>query len=203
MTDLSIFCASQSDPRTYLHKPFSFDKFSCYSNGHMAVFVERVAWAPEMERESLILGICHNTRKAAQKRGTESKILPLSQFSTALTECRECKGAGYICECKVCGGTGEVKNRPFEECDICDGSGSLPIQRWREVKTRYHRCETCLGIGVQPYEQDSKIGAIKLQTRYLLAAKTLPNATVRAFGSHDPALIEFDGGFGLIMPLRY
>jgi DnaJ-class molecular chaperone len=204
MAELSLFLAPESDPRRYLRKPFSFDKFSCFTNGHIAVFTARMTDAPETDNEHVIMGMCRAVYNTAQKRGAESKILPMNQFEPALKECEECQGAGFVCECNRCGGKGEAPTGAFgDECSTCNGSGTLPIHNWKEVKTRYLRCETCLGIGKQPYEKDSKVGATKLQTRYLLAAKTLPNAKVRAFGSQDPALIEFDGGFGLIMPLRY
>jgi hypothetical protein len=210
MIDLQAFCADHLDPRHYLRQPFSFDKFTAASNGYIMIIVERVPNASTDIDLRLMRRIAAYFKDLYARRGKESGVLRLDDYAPDLTACVECEQHGTVFLCPKCDGAGEIS--AFDGCNTCEGSGTVSQPTFTALQFRNpllrakppFRCPTCAGIGKQAIAADKnrKIGDAHFQTKYLLLAKTLPGATLHAFGKHDAALILFDAGFGILMPIR-
>jgi hypothetical protein len=210
MIDLAPFCADRLDPRTYLQQPFSFDRFTAASNGRIMIVVER---APNTSIDidlKLMRQPAARLKGLYARRGKESAVFRLDDFSPTLMDCVECEQHGIVHLCPNCDGVGEISS--WHNCNTCEGGGTvsppifagLQFRNPRLLAKPPFRCPTCAGSGKQAIaaEKNRKIGDAHFQTKYLLLAKTLPGATIHAFDKDDGALILFDAGFGILMPLR-
>jgi hypothetical protein len=217
LIDLTPFCAAGDYPRPYLNNPFSFDAYTAATNGHIAILVDRREETPVLDNDKAISAIRNILYLLTQKRGTETGTLRLAELEPELTDCKLCEGSGLTYVCPECEGKAEIQLASnfsdYEaECKTCDGSGTVlecEIQSLRMRHSRHplvnkapNRCQSCAGSGKQPKEEKYIVGDTSLGTFYLLLLKTLPNATIYAFDKTDPALIEFDGGLGILMPRR-
>jgi hypothetical protein len=209
--DLTPFCATRDDPRTYLQQPFSFDKFTAASNGHIMIVVNRQPGASDRINTGILRGIAVYIKGAYARRDHKSDLLCLDRYNPQTQPCAECEGHTIVIECPRCNGSSNKDDRYFHiDCETCDGSGALSIPAAaamqagdRKLKlSEPFRCPTCAGIGQQAIEKNLKIGDAHFQAKYLLLAKNLPGATVHAWDKADGALILFDAGFGLLMPIR-
>jgi hypothetical protein len=218
MIDLQPFCG-KCDIRSYLNAPLSLDNYTYASNGHLLIRVDRRSDTPAPDNlpEKIADTFRALPEQALQKRGTETGTLRLADFEPELTDCNECEGTGLTYVCPECQGDGEVFTQgdfyDYEaECKVCEGSGTISdnqIESLRRRNSRHpgvnkapNRCQSCAGSGKQPKEDKHTVGDTTLGAAYLLLFKTLPNATVYAFGKNDFALIVFDGGLGILMPRR-
>lgn len=216
--DLQPFCG-ECNIRTYLNAPISLDNYTYASNGHLLVRVDRRndAQAPDNLPVKLADSFRSLPEKALKKRGTETGILHLSGFEPELTDCNECEGLGLTYVCPECEGNGEIiidsQFNSYEmDCKTCDRTGTASEDQIKTLRKRHsrhplvnkapNRCQSCTGSGKRPKEQKHIVGDASLGSDYLLLFKTLPNATVYAFGKADCALIVFDGGIGVLMPRR-
>jgi hypothetical protein len=208
--DLTPFCATRDDPRTYMQQPFSFDKFTAASNGHILIVVNRRPDASGRIDTKLLRPIAVYIKHAYTRIGQESGALDTDNWNPQTLPCAECEGQTIVIECPRCNGSGNKDDRYFYiDCETCDGSGALSIPAAaamqagdRKLKlSEPFRCPTCVGIGQQVIEKNLKIGDAHFQAKYLLLAKNLPGATVHAWDKADGALILFDAGFGLLMPI--
>jgi hypothetical protein len=216
MIDLNYFCG-KCDIRTYLNTPLSLDNYTYASNGHLLIRVDRRNDTPEYDNipEKLADSFRSLPEQALQKLGTETGTLRLAEFEPELTICNECGGTGLTHVCPECEGTGDITlesefNDYNVDCISCDGTGTVSdnkIELLRSFNLQHpgvnkapNRCQSCAGTGKRPKEEKFVVGETTLATDYLRLFKTLPNATVYAFGKIDPALVVFDGGHGLIMP---
>jgi hypothetical protein len=130
----------------------------------------------------------------------------VSLFST---NCKVCQGTGkqYKHRCTHCDGEGEIiVGKHSYECKGCDGDGET------YTSTPHHDsvecdCRKCLGSGKMEYLVP--IGATHIQRKYFQLIKALPNSRifVSDHEGNDPYQIDairfkFDGGLGIVMPLR-
>jgi hypothetical protein len=92
---------------------------------------------------------------------------------------------------------------PTVICDDCSGSGEVRCSHcdnWTD-------CEECGGTGqIESSEtiQAVLVGNRKMNGDHLRLIATLPNpkAAINHGGGMDPIAFKFDGGIGLVMPLR-
>jgi len=83
-------------------------------------------------------------------------------------------------------------------CDCCIGSGKqIPIM---EDDESVDTCLACNGSGEAMTRV--RIGYADFQARYLRLLASLPNCTISPNGNKLPAAFRFDGGRGLLMPMR-
>jgi hypothetical protein len=117
--------------------------------------------------------------------------------------CSRCNGAKNIETCPECNG-----DYPFEvdsgsnlyevECKTCDGDGTVPSS---EGKT----CDLCDGTGLGRYEKNFiSVGEQHFNQFILWSMGTLPRVWIhpRKFRSIDASYFTFDGGDGLVVPMR-
>jgi hypothetical protein len=217
MIDLQPFCAKH-DNRTYLKTPLSLDNYTYASNGHLMIRVDRRNDTPAAENlpEKLADSFRSMPEKAIQKLGTETGTLSLADFEPELTDCNKCEGTGLTYVCPECDGTGEITletdfNDYNVDCESCGGRRTVSDNEIKALRSRNSRhtgvnkkpnkCQSCAGSGKRTEEKYIAVGETTLATDYLLLFKTLPNATVYAFGKADSALVVFDGGLGILMPI--
>jgi hypothetical protein len=110
--------------------------------------------------------------------------------------CEDCKGKGVNVQCPECQGMGEVcfdnsYNSYTFDCKSCDGEG---------VK---QKCETCGETGKHEGMVGISYANSFFQVRYLRLLKELPGCELGTPPDcMSPAWFRFEGGDGLIMPMR-
>lgn len=91
---------------------------------------------------------------------------------------------------------------PQLDCLYCDGKGKIIDGGFAET------CEDCDGTGKTDARQDIDINAhflaapITFAAKYLRLIKSLPNGNEISPNGIGPAWFNFDGGSGLLIPIR-
>jgi hypothetical protein len=182
---LSKFCHNDHQ---ILCQPWSIEDHTYATDGHIMI---RVARLPDVAENEL----------APDARQIVPKEQPAEWFDIpdcnppGLEDCPKCIGQGKNCDCPECDGDGAVwlKNsyNQYEcECKSCEGSGRLP------------ECPSCEGTGKLYPEKRIEIGAAKFHPKYLLRLASLPNCKIGPMGPTEVAWFKFDGGEGVLMPVR-
>jgi hypothetical protein len=137
--------------------------------------------------------------------------------------CEHCEGTGKLYACDECDGVGDISwstdyNDYEHECNTCDGKGYFKKSEWESEFS--HRgieyadtkdCEDCGGTGVKDANPDIYIGEVKFQGKLLKKFMQFEGATISLprydadtiFGGRQkPAYIKWDGGEGILMPMR-
>jgi hypothetical protein len=117
--------------------------------------------------------------------------------------CSVCHGTGFVESCPDCEGTGKIewtvgKHEYEDDCKECDGTGKAEGNR--------EPCEKCGGIGNKRLAIPVHVGEVRYDRQYLAIIKDLPNSKIYPVKPRGtvikPSLFTFDGGDGIIMPLR-
>lgn len=192
MTELlNRFVANSSEPREYMRAPFTRGDWTYAMNGRIAVRVPKIdgmemlpdKHAPKLE--GLFAPACFDACIA---------LPPLPP----LEQCRMCNGTGSAFECPECDGKGEFEHGTHTyECRECDGSGQVAYGGGIDVA-----CRHCGGTGVTRRKQ-MKVGGSHFDLFYLHLINGLPGAKFApGAGRMDMARFVFDGGEGILMPMR-
>jgi hypothetical protein len=194
---LAKFCTL--DPtRVNISVPWSKGDFTYATDGSILIRVPRKEFEPEIDG-------------APNVDGMFDAPVPAEMFSLADIElpaleatektCPDCNGAGTEdCECPECDGRGMVdfsnRHSDYEvDCKTCDGEGKI------------HKCDKCNATGKITIQnmQPVAVGNAHFQLKYLLLLKDLPGCKIgpgaKAMG-FVAAYFAFDGGDGLLMPMR-
>lgn len=101
--------------------------------------------------------------------------------------CSACDGKAMDLKCPDCMGKGTYKweNKKCE-CEGCYGTGKVD-------------CHKCLGTGKT---LPIAIGSGHFSYLLLKKIQRLPNIKIGPTGPQDPAWLKFDGGEGLLMPMK-
>ena len=206
MIDLKPFCRLESMFRgDKFERPFSEGDFTFATNGHIAIRVEK--------REDV----------APLPESALNKIMPMFEqwpgdaIFTGLdaikrlkwTRCDQCAGEGRVIPCETCEGQGEVVCETCgheSDCEDCVGSGYLPLWPFDEntIASKSILCPRCHGL---KWATDVKVVQLApgsaFNPVYLRLIDSLPNARI-AFATNPLAssYFIFDGGDGLLMPMR-
>ena len=186
---LKKFAANSSDPREYMHAPFTRGEWTYATNGHVAVRVPKID------------GIETAPEKAIPKleelfESSRSYVFIAIPPLPPLEQCRMCNGTGSAFECPECDGEGEFEYGTHTyECKECDGSGQVEYG-----DTRIVACRRCGGTGVMR-NQPMKVGRSYFDLFYLHLINGLPGVKFSPVtGRVDMACFVFDGGEGILMP---
>jgi hypothetical protein len=200
MIDLQKFCARADDPRDYLMKPWAHMGYLYATNGAVLVRVP----APEDQRTVIA---AHSTGPAAAKLINEAPKIghaPLPRYETG-ARCPVCGGTGAYqqVKCSECDdSSGYFKRGPHEyECKECEGTGWLEAEDGSEIG-EMRDCDSCDGYGRQSKRVVIAPG-FGYDGRLLDKIKDLPG--LRFTNGADPEKaghFQFDGGEGLLMPMR-
>lgn len=86
------------------------------------------------------------------------------------------------------------------ECTECDGSG----KEHSDCKCCRHKCPECEGEGTVAARRSIAIGGVSFNVAYLQQIQKLPTVAFHKRPIVDqPAPFIFDGGIGVIMPLKF
>ena len=112
-------------------------------------------------------------------------------------ECDECDGEGSV-ECNTC--------NHHSDCIQCDGRGVLSAYPSPDEEAR--RCDDCLGIGKKSDADGVALSRERaFSPHYLMLLKTLPGlhfaVNAGSGDTEEASHFIFDGGEGLLMPMRY
>lgn len=200
MIDLQKFCArSSDDPRQYLYKPFMCKFGATASNGHTAIAVR------EMQVDHDGTGMPKGFPQAVERYldRTVSNWIALSSITIPPIECEQCwycKGQkrGSMIQCDSCDGDGYFFHHGYQyDCHNCVGNGEFFAPNESDPP-----CVNCDGRGeVARREQTMQVGNAWFNPEYLSWVAELPNAEISPDGQ-DSALFRFDGGIGVLMPMR-
>lgn len=193
---LKQFC-HKGDHRTVdLARPFSEGDYTYASDGWIALRVPRVDGVPENGNAPLPSRLPWDHDEIG-----DWIDLPDYDLDDA-DDCRRCKGSGREKSCYECHGAGEVELHSGYhvyscECLTCGGGGILAA-----VSKDDDPCGDCNGTGkrlMTPVEW----GRAHISMALLERIKVLPGVQLSKHGADlQPFRFKWDGGVGLVMPMR-
>lgn len=204
MIDLTRFSA-KDDIRDYLNSPYQEGGHAFATNGVIAV---------------MLLGGAQDGMKAVDEKmagRVQALIAGTDKFDHELTvtmpadtakTCPICDGTGFTIttDCDDCDGAGEFEHgRHTYMCKECEGEG-VDLQPAKAGASGARECESCGGFGTESrfLSFDGPGGPYKFQEKYLRLALSLPGCRILVGGDNQAAArLEFDGGTGLLMPIRF
>lgn len=215
LTELSAFCRNWGD----LSTPFYHNHFVYASNGALAIRIPA-----ENLNDVLPERGSRNVEDLASKldgyfastdySGQEPHTLSYFAFDLGTEPCSHCEGEGKLYACDECDGAGEIVhstdyNDYEHECDSCSGKGYFTKSKWEREFPRSNvenastePCEDCEGTGTTGANPDIFIDEAKFQGKLLKKFMGFEGATIRVGAVKKLALIEWDGGQGILMPMR-
>lgn len=184
---LNKFCANE-EYRYSLRDPFSQGEYSYATDGVLLLRVGRIEEVKP--RDDAPQGLV-NTLPWDHEQINNWIDLPEYEISES-EKCWSCKGTGKSSKCTKCGGEGEWHGE--DVCGFCNGEGHMPSSE--------DGCESCYDTGVD-MRTPIHIGINKIAMLYLERIKELSGIKISdANKINEPFRIKFDGGYGLIMPMR-
>jgi hypothetical protein len=210
--DVSLFC-SPGDIRTILQKPFELDGRTVASNGHIAIsvpFIEGTEFLPDYSTD--LVASFRRILSSAENATGFGPIPLYDQPDEDDKACPICMGKKVVYACRECGGEGEVEaetdfNDSEVECKSCDGDGVVD-EHHKAATSTPRPCDRCNGTGLNR-TTPIKIGPTVISYAYLSLLVDLPGIEIDISGDHSdkttipPIPFRFDGGFGVVMPMRY
>ena len=161
-----------NDIRYYLNEPFSEGEFTYATNGHILIRVPRRDDAKEVEADSM-------KNRLPKMFADNPFLLPV-----------------------------EIPDIPpmvEGDCDCCNGEGT---HDYKCGNAPPYACGECNGTGKQMTElgdtqwPEIEVGNAAFAPKYLRLIKTLPGIQFSPNTRDHSAAFKFDGGDGLLMPMR-
>ena len=199
MIDLKSFCRVDTEE---FSTPFSVGDKSYATNGVILVCVPRVDGI-ECREDAPKLG---DRLPFDHDEITDWRPLPGLTDDQKKDTCGFCKGHGFVRTCQECGGHGAVYfsndyNNYECMCESCCGDGDHGVTAETSGAIS---CPGCNGTKLRGDAVD--VGRNKhdgLNTIYIAKAQELPGVVFSLAGDElSPFRFKFDGGVGLIMPMR-
>jgi hypothetical protein len=195
---LKKFCSDDAT-RVNVATPWSKGEHSYATNGHILIRVPRLEDVPERDDAPGAVDKMFDIPAPAEWFPLAEIALPDVALTTEKT-CPDCNGTvgEEGADCPECDGAGTVDfdNRfsDYEvDCKTCDGEGKIK------------KCETCNSTGKIEVKSLNPVavGGAHFQLHYLLLLKELPNCKIGpAEKPMGQAPFQFDGGDGLLMPMK-
>lgn len=206
---LDLFSYKGSD-RKY-SKPYVSEGFVCVTNGHVFLKVPLIEGFEASDDAPQVSRVVENMFFQPEQWFPCPQIPEIKGIT-----CYVCNGRGYAYTCPECSGDGRVylctdyNDYGEDDCKTCDGHGTVSREEIKEiiefrkhVKMEEQQCGACDGSGVE-YAKDKtiEVGPALFSDRYLSWLNLLPNCEIGPIGESKAARIRFDGGEGVIMPMR-
>lgn len=190
--DLLPFC-STDELRENLLKPFSVGEFTYATDGRIAVRVPRLPDVGEIEKP---VGVERLFREGYKPTAPAHEIPELTFRDL---ECKMCEGNGKIRKCYDCDGEGEREcdMGHTHKCDTCDGDGGFASD-----SEKGEPCFKCGGTGKIPDAIGVGIGVGTFSNLLLAKIRGLPECKMHVESNTSVATFTFNGGGGLLMPMR-
>jgi len=180
--------------------PWTWQEYSYATDGSMVIRVPKIDGL--MESDALTYGI---NKIFSEFKPGETYPMGLVIFEQEV--CGKCSGTGRCEECRECSGDGIlVLKSDFSEyeveCKSCQGDGQVGTSI--SSTDGANPCSYCYGTGkVDPIEMPmSQFGESQFSNKMLKKLSCFKSVTITPAGPEDPAYIKFDGGDGIIMPMR-
>lgn len=205
LEDLQKFC-STDETRFALLSPFKAGDYTAATDGKIMVRIPFIGGIVENDEFKTV------SPEVIENNIPKKEGIPVEYPSGWETwepikeTCEQCKGGGAFVDCEKCDGFGETEcdHCGHEgDCHDCNGKGGFArkIEEYGD-----HACLYCHGTGdikkIHPVSLNK--GDMHVDLPYLKKIHTLPN--VQAFICREPGLslihFKFDGGEGVLMPLR-
>jgi RecJ-like exonuclease len=212
-TTLQSFCRSWGDIST----PFYHNHFVYATDGWTAIRIpaENLDDVLPVKGNRDVAGYAEKLDAyfAADYSEQESHTLSDFDFDLETTPCEHCEGEGVLYACDECDGAGEVSystayNEYESQCDSCGGKGYFKRSEWEAEfgsTTRHgstEECENCGGEGTVGANPDVHVDGVRFQGKLLKKFMQFEGATIKVAVAMKPALIEWEGGRGIVMPLH-
>lgn len=190
--NIQRFCGV-GDPREWLLAPWR-DRGHIYAtNGHwLAEIVDDGREVVERDKHPDVVAMFTKNERTTDWR--DIPVLPPK------VNCDLCKGKGgyRLIACLDCDGDGHFEHGNHDyTCKECEGTGNIGDEDKDTI------CTWCDGIG----ESCSRVARVDFaingyDARYLRWLRKLPGIRVAESTLNGPLLFEFEGGRGLLMPMR-
>lgn len=197
--DLQQFC-STNENHPNIQKPFSRSKWTYATNGHILIRIPRVAGFDEDKGPKEVEALFDE----AEARTAVMLWQPLPEFELEYMDCDWCDCKGHVKPCpvfddpqaKCSNGENKECEKYNEDCTI----GCGPSDKGAFV------CEVCDGdkrIKLQgKHIVQGALSKVQISAIYLDMIKDLPNVHIAPHDATSAIRIKFDGGEGLLMPVR-
>jgi hypothetical protein len=190
---LDVFLAKDNES---LCTPFSWEKWTGATNGHIAVRIPRIG-IDKAPPSSLIYSLPWEPTQSGEWVDLPAYELPVRQL------CPSCYGSGRVHPCPECDGAGEVQwstgfNDYSDDCKTCHGAGHVPGEG--------EKCTECDGERFVYANHEMPVGFCKdeydINAFLLEKIKKLPG--VKLYTAHINGMFHFrfDGGEGMLMGMR-
>ena len=191
MLELLKKFVSQGDPREYMRSPFNRGEWTYATNGHIAVRVPKIDGVEALPKKHIpnLEGLFQSAS------GNDFIVLPTLPTPE---NCQMCNGTGVAYECEECDGDGEFEHGSHTyKCKECGGHGQVAYSGGIDTV-----CRHCGGAGVTRYKP-MQVGGSHFDLFYLHLINGLPEAKFAPGARQlDMARFVFDGGEGILMPMR-
>lgn len=192
--DIKRFC---SPDNVFISNPFSHGEYTYATDGNIAVRVPRL---PDVAENPTAPGPSIKTL-FRQVYENKYKAMPTSIPDDKKEQCVVCKGSGKVIPCAECKGEGTV------ECDECGHEGDCKKCKGNGVTLgvgAQESCEDCGGLGYSIKGTPVHLGNKNISSIYLRQIATLPNPAISpsTTGELEVMPFKFDGGEGIVMPMR-
>lgn len=210
---LKLFCCTHAEKEA-LAEPYSSGDYTFATNGHVQIRVPRL---PDVSESEIAPKIEITTKDSVGmhylKEPAEWVNVPAV---TVVSEvCKHCGGTGKAVQCPECEGDGWVEfetdwnQYDDQECKSCRGTGQITESLYEILKSYKvymperidENCDHC-NHGVIGPMVGEVINGVKINVRFLDMIGKLPGAQLGLFGELDVVRFRFDGGDGLVMPMR-
>jgi hypothetical protein len=188
--DLLMSFCSKDETRT-IAKPFSDELYTYATNGYVMIRVDRVDDVPINSPVTL---------EHMEELFDCTPTTPMPEITITKKQCPACEGSGRVTKCPECDGCGWVDfdnrfNTYEVECKSCDGDGVTPGNK--------NSCDVCKGTGkIVDKEKNVEIDGIAFRSTILDPITKLTNVKFFVRKEDKPATFSFDGGMGVVMPVR-
>ena len=190
---LRLFCKSENQMLypylSYMEEPFNCGGFTYATDGAIAIRTNRIEGLVEIDRPAVHGLVWPDS--SSDFKFTIPDIAP-----SEVSECQECMGRGYSYKCPFCDGKGNLEcdlgyTHPCEKC-----MGESKDKRFKE------KCFDCFATGYIAKANYIKIGEALVSDLYLIKMAKLTNIKIRTTGEFTPLEFVFDGGVGLLAPVK-
>ena len=185
--DLNRFCSKRRSGMWQMDEPFSLGSYTYATDGVLCIQVPRVEGVGENEgapdpRPLFIKALSHS----------DINWQALPPFKLEKNTCCECQGSGKVKICPWC--------RGLTTCKRCENAdGYIPVAA---TDKNGETCEGCDGVGEVPDPGRIIVDGVRLNAIYLNKLAMLPRVEISCYDETSPVIIRFEGGFGLLMPMR-
>lgn len=192
VTDLYSFC-SKDKPSTM--QPWNDGDYTYASDMRLVIRVPSLAEGqcrPDAPKNAAKLFLAGN-------KANWQALLPLPEPET--TPCKYCNGKGkQFKACPDCGGSGKRHcdscGNEHADCRLCAGTGES--SEYKDAT-----CLNCNGAGTLPTLQIVCIGEQPVNVELLRMIHSLPGLEIcNSLSDLEPLHFRFDGGEGLLMPVK-